>query len=63
MSTEKWKLGRVGGHTEHAQDGDQIEIYLESRPPEDFRVRRPYLLTVIPTQAWDVRVGLLVKCT
>ena len=53
----------MGGHTEHAHDGDQIEIYLESRPSEDFRLRELYLLAVIPTQARGVRVGLLVRCT
>ena len=51
------------GHTEHAQDGDQIKIYLERRPPEDLHVRGQCLLTVISTQAWDdVRARFLVKC-
>jgi hypothetical protein len=51
------------GHTEHAHDGDKIEIYLESRSLEDLRDRRLYLLIVIPAQARDdVRAALLVKC-
>ena len=52
---------RVRGHTEHAQNGDQIEIYLESRLPENLRIRRLYLLTAILTEAWEVRDGLFVK--
>jgi len=52
------------GRTEHARDGDEIEIYLEGRPPESLRVLWLHQLTVITMQAWDdVRDGLLVRCT
>ena len=39
-------------HTEHARDGDEIEIYLESRPLENLRVRWMHLLTVTPAAYW-----------
>ena len=52
------------GHTEHCHDGDEIEIYLEGRPPENLRVRWVHQLTVMTMQAWDdVRDDLLVRCT
>jgi hypothetical protein len=52
------------GHTEHAHDGDEIEVYLEGRPPENLRVRWVHQRTVITMQAWDdVRGDLLVRCT
>jgi hypothetical protein len=52
------------GHTEHAHDGDEIEIYLEGRPLENLRVLWLHQLTVITMQAWDdVRGSLLVRCT
>lgn len=52
------------GHTEHAHDGDEIEIYLEGRPPQNFRVCWVHQLTIITMQAWDdVRDDLLVRCT
>lgn len=52
------------GHTEHGHNGDEIEIYLEGRPPENLRVRWLHQFTVITMQAWDdVRDGLLIRCT
>ena len=39
LRSRSWSEGERG-HTKHARDGDQIQIYLESRPPEDLRIGR-----------------------
>ena len=47
-------------HTDRANDGNEIEIYLESRFPEDFRVRSLVLLAIIFMQSVDIR-GILLQ--
>ena len=56
--------GRKKGHTKHADDGDEIEIYLASRSLEDFRVHGLHLPGIISAQARDdIRAIFLVRGT
>ncbi len=48
------------GRTEQANDGNEAEIYLESRPPEDVRVRSLIMLAVISTRSVDDVRGILL---
>jgi len=48
-------------HTDRANDGNEIQIYLEGRPPEDFRVGSLGLLAIIFAQSVDIRGILLVS--
>lgn len=48
-------------NTERANDGNEIEIYLESSPLENFRVCSLVFLAIISMQSVDIRGILLVS--